>query len=307
MNHLIIDGHALAYRSHYAFSTLTAPSAVPGQVVYSGCAWGFLTGLRLRKKKHPDCRITVTWDNEAVRKKVAFPEYKAERSRIGIHEQIADLKEMLGCINVTQAECLGEEADDVIATLVRKYSEEGLVYILTSDKDLMQLVRDGKVIMIRPKTSNKPESFYDEDAVRAEYGVPTKGIASFLALRGDQVDGIPGLQRVRSTVIADLVTRYGEPGAIYSKIASEKLTDFERASFDSFRQQAEVNYTLTKLVDDLDLRIRQGSDNPERLKSFLDKYGIKKIESESYVDAFGKENLFSSRTSVAMALPSLFD
>ena len=84
------------------------------------------------------------------------------------------------------------------------------------------------------------------------------------------------------------------------------VSDHERAAFDGFREQARVNYGLTRLTDNLVLSMQIGSGDPGKFKPYIDKYGIKKIESGSYVDAFGKESTFSSRTSVAMALPSLF-
>lgn len=301
MNHLVVDGHSIAYRMHYAFPLLRTTAGL-----MSGAVYGFLTGLRIRRKKHPDCHVTVTWDNDAARKKAAFPEYKSERSGISVlHAQIADLKEMLACANITQAECLAEEADDVIAYLVNKYSKDGRVFVLSSDKDLMQFVKDGKVVLIRP-VSGDSDKYYDEESVKKEFGVSPAGLASFLALRGDPVDGVPGLLRVRSTVIASLVNRFGDPYEVYRNIKAETLTDFERKSFEGFESQAKVNYGLTRLTgESLEPTIREGRPDPERLKEFLNKYEIRKIESESYVAMYEKESSFQSR--ISPELPSLFE
>lgn len=298
MNTLIIDGYSIAYRSFYAFNTLVTSTGL-----LSGCVYGFLTCIRTRKKKHADCQVIVAWDNDSLRKKAVFPAYKENRSKVGIHPQIADLKEMLTAMNITQAECLGEEADDVIATLVDKHSASGIVYILTSDKDLMQLVEDGKVILIRVQ-SGKDDKYYDEGAVKEEYGVSPKGISSFLAFRGDTVDCIPGVPRVRSNVIAGLVNKYGMPVDVYASLSRETLTDFERVSLSGFQRQAFINFDLTQLKKDLILSEKVGASNPEKLKPFLDKYQIRKIDPESYVGEFERITTFCNRT---YDLPSLFD
>lgn len=301
MNHLIIDGHALAYRSHFAFATLRTANGL-----FSGCLYGFLTTLGSTKKKFKDFKITVAWDNEATRKKAVFSSYKCDRTKFGIGDQVRDVKSVLSCLALTQAECPKEEADDVIATLVENYKKEGKVYILTNDKDLTQLVEDGRVIMLCPARNGM--EYYDSEAVKKKFGVSPQDIACFLALRGDDIDSIPGLPRVRSTVIASLVEKYRSPQEVYRHLSEEKLTDNERLAFTNFEQQSAVNLSLTNLVRDLSLVISEGTTDPAHMQEYLNRYEIKKISAEAYVKLFGNESSFHMRESpVVLQMTSLFD
>ena len=114
MDHIIIDGFGLVFRSHFAFSSLQT-----GTGLYSGCIYGFLVSARTIKRRFPHCHVTIAWDNDPVRRKKVYASYKANRPRLGIYEQINDLKEIFSNLNVSQSDYMGEEADDVIASLVR--------------------------------------------------------------------------------------------------------------------------------------------------------------------------------------------
>jgi DNA polymerase-1 len=296
-----VDGFGLAFRSFFAFNNLTTKTGVP-----SGCVYGFMCSMRSLKKKYPAFHFTVAWDNEAVRKKEAFPEYKALRPKHSISEHIADLKRMLSAMDVTQAEAPFEEADDVIASLARKYSSEGTVYIYSSDKDLLQLVTDGKIIMIRPRNGGLPDRFYDEEAVKKEFGVGPQDLACFLAFRGDSVDNIPGVPRVPSKIIASLVNQYKSPEAIYESGSINSLTDFQRSSFLSHREQSKINYGITRLREDIGCEMTEGAPNGEMVGEVLSKYEIKSMSPDSLIALFDANNSFNERNSPVIENYSLF-
>jgi DNA polymerase I len=301
-NHLIIDGLALAYRSHFAH-----PNLQTVQGVFSGCMYGFLTSMATQKKKFPDFCFTVAWDNKPTRKLASYPNYKFGRNSYDISSQVNDIKEVLSCMAVTQAQCVGEEADDVIATLVSRYRGDGKVYILTSDKDLMQLVENGKVIMIRPG-EHGVQKYYDEEEVEKEFGVRPKDLSCFLALKGDIIDSVPGLPRVRSKIISNLVNKYRTVDEIYNKLSEEKLTVNERQAFDKFKEQSKINFYLTNLVDNLSLEIITGQENPDKMQNILNNYEIKKINATDYIKLYGKESSFLYRTGDdPVIMNSLFD
>ena len=233
MNQLIIDGFGLLYRSAYAFKTLQTSTGAP-----SGGMYGFLTGLRSIKVRYPDYHTTLVWDLDSTRKKTIYADYKANRDQMDrpyFGDTISDLKRMFNYINVTQAEILGEEADDVIASIVENYKkEDGTIIIYSADKDLLQMVQDGKVVVIRPKSGKYPEKVFDEERVKADYKVYPKDIACLLAMIGDTSDNIPGVSRVPTRIVAGLCEKYHTPVAIYDGLASEDLTDFQRLSFNNF-------------------------------------------------------------------------
>ena len=303
MNHFIVDGFGLAFHSFFAFNTLVTKTGLQ-----SGCVYGFLTRLRSLKKKYPAFHFTVAWDNEATRKKAAFPEYKAQRPKHdNIMEQITDLKTILSAVDVSQAEVPSEEADDVMASHAMKYQSEGLVYIYSSDKDMLQLVRDGKIIVIRPQTGGFPDQFYDEEAVKKKFGVAPQDLACYLAFRGDTVDNIPGVARVPSKIIASLVDQYKMPDALYMSGAINSLTDFQRTSFLSHESQSKVNIGLTKLREDLGCEMTEGAPDGEKLGAVLMKYEIKSMSPDSLITLFdSSKTAFLERNSPAIQNYSLF-
>ena len=300
MNWFLIDGFNQAFRSHFAFLQLTTKAGIP-----SGCVYGFLTALRSLKKKYPNFHFVVAWDSEARRKKAAYPEYKANRPRFQIDEPIRDLKSILACLNVDQVQLGGEEADDVIASFIARHPEDK-IYIYSNDKDLLQLVRDGKVVVIRPR-SGKDNKAYDEEAVKVEFGVDPRDLASYLSFRGDSVDNLPGVPRVPSKVIASLVQKYKTPRGVYASIPEEKLTDFQRQSFIGAESQVLLNFDLVQLNKDLDFESKKGSSNQEIFSEVLGKYEIKSISADAYVSLFEGEGSFLVRESPQVESLSLFD
>ena len=211
MKRFIIDGFNLAYRSHFAFKDLSTSTGL-----FSGSIYGFLTTMRALKRRFPDFQFYVVWDNEPTTKKNAYAGYKANRIPFRVDFPIRDLKDILKCVKVVQAEMENEEADDVIASVVR--ADGNMDYIYSSDKDLLQLVKDGSVVVISPKVGRNEEKIYDEEAVRGKFGVGPKDLARFLAFRGDTVDNIPGAVRVHSKVIASLCNKYGSVREIYENL-----------------------------------------------------------------------------------------
>jgi len=303
MEHLIIDGFNIAFRSHFAFNALHANTGS-----MSGCVYGFLVSLRTIKKKFPQCHLTVAWDNGSQRRKAIYAEYKATRSsHVSISEQIQDLKAMLKCLDITQVETPGEEADDVIATFVKKNQEGNKIYIYSSDKDFLQLVKDGSVIVIRPKSGLIPERAYDSSVVKNEYSVSPEDLQSYFAFRGDSIDNIPGVPRIKSNSIAYLVTKYKTPEEIYAHLSEEKMTDFQLKSLKESEKQVYLNYILVSLISDLTLNTQEGKLSVEVLQLYLNKYSIKSIHSDSYSVLFEKTDIFNTRTAPAVQSYSLFE
>lgn len=301
MNYLVIDGFGLAYKSYYAYSNLTTNNGIE-----SGCVYGFVVSLKALKKKYPAFHFVVAWDRGYTYRKQIYANYKANRSEFSIDPHIEDLKRILTTVNITQIEFPGEEADDVIASFASKNSENNLIYVYSADKDLLQLVKNGKVIVIKPKSASYPEKFFDEEAVYQEYGVEPRNLAGFQAFRGDSVDNIPGVPRFPSKVIASLISKYENPENIYNSLDSETLTDFQRKSINDSKSQVYLNYDLTRLRCNLDYDITEGSLNEEMLRAFLNKYEIKAISAEVFSAMFEKESTFLSRRSPAIQNYSLF-
>lgn len=303
MDHLIIDGFGLAFRSHFAFLNLQTTKGIS-----SGCVYGFLVSVRSIKNRFPQSHVTIAWDNHATRRKELFPEYKATRPKFALTEQILDLKEIFKHLNVSQAECVGEEADDVIASLVKQYQEEdNLITIYSADKDMLQLVKDGKVVSIRPKSGPRPERVFDEEEIKKEYGVGPEDLVSYFCFRGDSIDNIPGVKMLRSACIVDLIKKYKVPQEIYKNLSTEKLTHFQRESLEFFEPQAYINVGLVKLVNDLELNMEIGAPDPEQIARGIEKYEISSINPETFTKVFTDVSGFGNRRSPTVKSFSLFD
>lgn len=300
MDHIIIDGFGLVFRAHFAFSALQTTAGI-----YSGSVYGFLISARTIKKRYPHCHVTIAWDNEAKRRKSIYGSYKANRPRLTISEQISDLKKIFLNLNVSQTDFYGEEADDVIASLVQQYKDQ--IFIYSSDKDMFQLVKDGHAIVLRPKRGKIPERFFDEEMVKETYSVSPQNFSCFQCFRGDNVDNIPGVPRVRSKLLAYLSEKYKEPTNIYNHLDEEELTEYQRNSLINFKNQALLNYQLVKLRDDLVLDIRTGKPDVEALASILDKYEITSINPNTYIQAFTDTPSFNTRRAPAVQSYSLFE
>lgn len=294
--HLLIDGFELVFRSH--FSHINFQTSIG---LLSGCVYGFLVSLRAIKNKYPMYHVTITWDTNSTRKKNVYAEYKANRPKFEIIEQIEDLKNIFACVNCSQAELLGEEGDDILATLTRIYEGHKIVY--SSDKDLLQLVKDGEVAVVTPK------KVFDEEGVKNEFGVSPKNLACYLCLRGDAVDNIPGVPRVKSSLLADLSERFNTIQNIYDNFCRDdlNLTDFQFNSIRSFYKQAKINEELVILRKDLIPTIRIGIPNVDVFSTYLNKYEIKSISASSYIEIFNKsENDFNMRKSPMLEDYTLF-
>jgi DNA polymerase-1 len=275
----------------------------------SGCVYGFLVGCKTIKNKYPDCHVTIAWDTESTRRKSIDASYKANRPQFSLTEQIVDLKGIFSNLNVSQCEYVGEEADDVIASLIRRYQDDkNRIYVYSADKDLLQLVRDGKVLAIHPKKGANPEKIFDEEAVRQEWGVSPSDLGCYQCFAGDPVDNIPGILRIKRSCLIPLIDKYKTPQEIYKHLSEEKgLTDFQRQSLIDSEQRVYLNQGLVNLRDDLELTILKGTPSEEELEKYLRKYEIRSINPNSYINVFFDASTFNMRTAPAIKSFSLFE
>jgi len=284
MNNFLIDAANLAYRSHNANFELKTTSGV-----FSGMIFGFVRTIVSLRKKYRDFKFSVVWDNKAKDKFEIQPDYKAGRSSLPgvVWTQVNDIRDFLESCGVDQYEHIGQEADDVLATLSKEMKEDGKVYVYTNDKDLLQLVEDGKVIVFKPKVGVNPEKFYDEEAVRSQFGVPASKLGLYRSFDGDDSDNIKGISRVPRKIVASLVNKYADIDEIYNNLSSIKLTDFQKQSFEEAKNRIGNNFKIVLLNRDLkDILKKEASFNKDKLIEIFEKYEIKSIRSEDVIDLF---------------------
>lgn len=219
----LIDGMAMIYRAYFA---MISNPLINSSGKNTSAVFGFLNSLqRILDEEKPEY-IAVCFDTEkpTFRHK-EFPEYKAQRMEIptDMPWQIGVTKDVVKAMNINLIEKDGFEADDIIGTLSKKATEEGIeTYMVTPDKDFMQLVND-KVFLYKPSRNlygNKVKDveIFDIKKVEEKFGVPPEKVVQVLGLMGDSSDNIPGVKGVGEKTAISLIQEYGSIEQLYKRI-----------------------------------------------------------------------------------------
>lgn len=243
---LIVDGHALAYRSFHAIRSLNAPDGSPTNAIF-----GFLKALgKLRGWVRPDY-LLVAWDGGLAAERLeALPEYKAQRPPMpdSLARQIEDIAAYLKAAGYASQCQEGVEADDWIATVTRRAVEQGAAVVIASpDKDFLQLVQP-RVGLANP--NDKEEKIWAEPEVRQRTGVAPAQVVDWLSLIGDSVDNIPGVPGVGPKTAAELLGRFGTVNAVYERL-NEIKSDRLRTALTAAEAAVRRNQGLVRLNDQL--------------------------------------------------------
>ena len=173
---------------------------------------------KLAKQFEPAYVAAIFESGEPTHRTQEFAEYKANRAETppDLLEQIPLVRRVLEAMRIPILQYPGFEADDVIGTLARTAEREGFeVVIVSSDKDLLQLVSD-KVSMLNPA---KDDEWYDPKKVKEFMGVRPDQVADLLALKGDAIDNIPGAPGIGDKGARDLIEQFGSVEAALERAA----------------------------------------------------------------------------------------
>lgn len=200
---ILIDAHSIIFRSYFAF--IHNPLKNSKGENTSGI-FGFLNTLEKIKNRFRSKYMCLIFDapGETFRDAV-YKEYKATRPPppADIPFQIEKSKELSQYLGVPCFEQQGYEADDVLATCALRLRNEGEVYIVTSDKDLLQLVQDNIFVY-----DAYQDTVYDRDRVMRKFGTPPERVAEFLALTGDAIDNVPGVPGIGPKRAREILKKY---------------------------------------------------------------------------------------------------
>ncbi|MFH1219839.1 MAG: DNA polymerase I [Candidatus Eisenbacteria bacterium] len=215
---LLVDGPAIAYRSHFALARMNLTTA-KGQS--TAATYGFVTTLLKLLREHCPTHANVAFDTEKpTYRHDLFEEYKAGRPGMPdeLAAQLGWIKETTEALGVRVLELDGYEADDIIATLARMARRADLeTLIATGDKDLLQLV-DDKTRVIMLSGSSRDTGILDQEGVLAKYEIAPALLADLLGLMGDAVDNVPGVPGIGQKTATQLVKTYGTLEAIYENL-----------------------------------------------------------------------------------------
>ena len=200
---VIVDGTNALYRAFFAIPELRAPDGTP-----TNAAYGFVNMLgRLLREERPDHVIVVFDARGKTFRHQAYAAYKANRDAQpeNLSAQIPLVRELVEAHRIPVVEAEGFEADDVIATLVARAPRDARISIVSTDKDLMQLV-DERVTLLDGIKDRR----YGPAEVEARFGVPPEKILDLRALVGDPSDNIPGVKGIGEKGAAKLIAEWGD-------------------------------------------------------------------------------------------------
>jgi DNA polymerase-1 len=249
---VLLDGHSLAFRAFFALPETLVTSS--GQV--TNAVYGFTSMLiKLIADERPQA-VVVCFDKGAPQFRLErYPEYKAGRAEAPdtFRQQLPLIREVLETLRIPTVELEGYEADDLLATLTRHCREKGCaVVIVTGDRDILQLVRDGvSVIMTRRGISDVIR--YDGPTVLERYGVSPEKWTDFVALKGEPSDNLPGVPGVGDKTAAQLVNKYGDIEHVIAH--ADELSPKLRDAIKERANQVRINKELGRLLDDVPLDI----------------------------------------------------
>jgi 5''-3'' exonuclease (including N-terminal domain of PolI) len=199
---LILDGHSLMNRAFYALPELTNDEGLHTNAVY-----GFINMLfKMKEEINPDY-IVCTFDRSVPTfRHKQYDDYKAGRKKMPseLAEQFPILKEILGLLSINTFEIDGFEADDLMGTLSVFAENKGIqVYIVTGDRDLLQLASDNINIVITKRGITEKE-IYDRNRMIEQYGVTPTEFIDVKGLMGDSSDNIPGVPGIGEKQLSSL-------------------------------------------------------------------------------------------------------
>ena len=274
----LIDGSALAYRSHFAF--IRSPLVTRnGQIV--SAIYGFTQAvLRILESVTPSHFAVVFDARGKTFRHERYAEYKATRQKMPeeLVEQLPDIDEVLAALNVPCMRVTGCEADDVIGTLARLGSEAGMaVRIVSGDKDFGQLV-DEQVQIYAPGRGDDPGETQGPEGVREKMGVLPHQVIDYLALMGDASDNVPGVPKVGKKTAQQLIEQFGSMDALYARLDEVRRTALRKTLEDN-RELAELSRELVTILTDVALplsleELTRREPDADRLRRLFHQYGF---------------------------------
>ena len=247
----LIDGSAYIFRAFFALPPMTRADGTPVNAVF-----GFTSMvLKLLDDLQPDHVIVVLDQARETFRNEIYPDYKANRNAPPeeLKPQFPLIRTAAEALNLAVAEAPGFEADDLIATYARAAIAQDLdVVIVSSDKDLMQLVKP-RVDMLDPmkqKRIGAPE-------VLEKFGVGPERVVDVQALAGDSTDNVPGVPGIGIKTAAELINSFGDLDTLLDR-AGEIKQPKRRESLLTFAEQARLSRELVRLRDDAPMPVDLG-------------------------------------------------
>ena len=274
---ILIDGSGYIFRAYHALPPMSRPDGIQVNAVF-----GFCQILSRFLEAHSASHIAVVFDTARVTFRNDFyPEYKAHRPDPPeeLIPQFALIREATDAFGVARLELPGFEADDLIAAYARAMDGEGgRTTIVSSDKDLMQLIRSSVIMLdpIKQKPIREPEVF-------EKFGVTPDKVVEVQALAGDATDNVPGVPGIGIKTAAQLINEYGDLETLLAR-AGEIKQPKRREALIEHAEKARISRRLVQLDDKAPLpaaieTLLARSPEPARLAGFFQVQGFRSLLS----------------------------
>lgn len=283
---LVIDGNSIMNRAFYGIRLLSVKDGT-----YTNAVYGFLNIFYMMESMLKPDYVAVAFDISAptFRHKM-YDEYKAGRRSMPdeLRPQMSLIKDVLRAMNIPILELEGYEADDILGTVAKVSSTKDIVtYILTGDKDSLQLVSEMSNVVMPGKNGAKTEyTIYNPETLMEAMGVKPYQIIELKALMGDKSDNIPGVPKVGEKTALTLLNMTDNIENLYNNIETIDVSDKLRANLIENKEMAFLSKTLATINTDVpidlnydvlrvkDVNLEEVTKLFTRLefKKFLDRY-----------------------------------
>ncbi len=267
----LIDTMSFIFRAYHAMArqrSMSTRKGLPTAAVYV-----FVNMLRKLRDDFSPQYLAAVFDVAAPTfRDQQYKEYKANRSEMPgeLKQQIPYIRRALEAYRIPILEVSGFEADDVIGTLATKaVAQDRDVYVVSSDKDMLQLVNDHVLVL------NPPKNNLIADAAKVEeiLGVPPARVVDVMALRGDSVDNIPGAPGIGDKGSVEIIRRFGSVEAALDRAAEVEKKTY-RESLQNNREQIVQSKQLVTIKCDVDIELdveamRMGEPDVEALSALF--------------------------------------
>ncbi len=284
----LLDGYGLIYRSYFAF--IRNPLRNPEGRNTSAIFGFFRSLLLLLREREPKYFLVALDSRTPTHRHELYEPYKGtrEKSPDDLKDQIPIIEEILSALGVPIMRVDGYEADDIIATYAERCRSEGRAcHVISSDKDLLQLV-GGEVNVMKPGEGRFSE--LGREAVFESWGVYPEQIGDYLSLVGDSSDNIPGVKGIGAKSAVSLLNEFETLDGIYDHLA-EIGSKSQREKLEQGRESALLSRTLVKLhtgvpVDRSVEELHVEELNGDAVGPYFLREGIKSLATD-YAGAFG--------------------
>lgn len=299
---LLVDGSSILHRAYFGISRnrrFTAPDGTP-----TGAVFTFLNMLFSYVDKLEPKTISVCFDlSGPTFRHELYQEYKAGRKEMeeDLALQFPLVKEVLGYLGYKVLEAEGFEADDLIATLSKKASDQGsLVYILSGDRDLWQLISD-TVYIIYPYTKKgmSAREIIDGEMFFEAYGFPPEQLLDYKGLKGDSSDNIPGVKGIGEKTATNLISEYGTLDQVYANL--DEIKGATKKRLEEGKESAYLSYDLARLnfAAPVDWPQENNMIDKDALSSFFSRLNIKSFNKRFDLEEEGISEVKDDWTTIS--------